>query len=118
MPAKKPKTINPDNLRICGGTCGRMTRSSRYTVKDFPGTISRQTASLCTSCYMAEKKEAKTPEQLAAEEAEKEAKKQEGYAAAEKANAQFLAERRARQTARLARQARLTGHLGQRAVYA
>lgn len=117
MPAKKP-TPDPSNLRVCGGTCGRMTRSSRYTVKDFPGTISRQTASLCTSCYVAERNAAKTPEELAAEKAEKLAKKQEGYDAAEKAHAQFLADRRRRQTERLARQARLTGHLGQRAVYA
>lgn len=104
------------NVKPCAGTCGRMTRSTRYTAEQLPNTVTRITADLCAACKRDADKAAKTPEELAAEEAERLQRKEEGYEAARKAAAAFSAQRAARQRARQARDARLNGAVGGRMV--
>jgi hypothetical protein len=43
-------TAAPDSVRPCAGTCGRLTRSSKKRISDYPGTISRYKYDMCNPC--------------------------------------------------------------------
>lgn len=45
------------NIRPCGGTCGRDTRSSKVPKHLFPETVLRNSATHCTTCLRDEKDE-------------------------------------------------------------
>lgn len=47
MPAQPYTT----QVRKCEGPCGRLTRNTKMSKKDFPDTVTRATATLCTSCH-------------------------------------------------------------------
>lgn len=37
-------------VKLCGGTCGRMTRNTKMLAKDYPGTVVRFNATHCHTC--------------------------------------------------------------------
>lgn len=45
-------------IRVCGGTCGRDTRSTKVPKHLFPDTVTRTNATHCTSCQRDDKEEA------------------------------------------------------------
>lgn len=44
------KSTVEEMIKPCGGTCGRMTRPSRWPAEKFPDTVVRATGSLCHKC--------------------------------------------------------------------
>jgi hypothetical protein len=102
---------DPDRLRPCKGTCGRMTRNTKMLARDFPDSVVRVNADYCAACqkdiaiangtYKAPPSEAKSEEIKARTEAER-------IAAAFRARETLERQRRERQAragrAHLARQ--------------
>lgn len=98
-----PKSDNP--IRKCEGTCGRMTRSTKFSKEKYPDTVTRVTATHCQACHRALVNEGKVEviPREAARDARKEALAAERQAAAHRAREAIERERLNRQMRRLAR---------------
>lgn len=101
------KDQRQDQLRPCQG-CGRMTRNTRMSIKDYPNTVTRQTAEHCTKCARTERRNQRSEEELAQLEAEKQARREAGYAAARRDHDAFLRQRNARIANRQQHQRRIS----------
>jgi hypothetical protein len=84
-------------VRVCEGGCGRLTRNTKMSKADYPDTVTRATATHCTSCQRVKLiAEGKPVPKTGPSEEQKEARRQAGYAAAERARTLFEQDRLAR----------------------
>lgn len=88
--------VRDDQLRICAGECGRMTRNAKTSAAQYPGTVSRFSGDYCQKDWRALPENAPDPEVVAARERARQEKLNAGYEAAFAAREQFEAQRRAR----------------------
>jgi hypothetical protein len=98
-----PKSENP--IRMCEGTCGRMTRNTKMSKAQYPDTVTRVTATHCQACNRAlvDTGDADLPAKEAAREARKLALQEERQAAAHRARQAIEVERAARARRRIPR---------------
>lgn len=97
---------DPNRLRPCKGTCGRMTRNTKMPLAQFPDTVTRCNADYCTACQKAIEIANGTyvaPKSEAVPDAVKEKIAAERLAAAEKARVTLLEQRARRARASVRR---------------
>lgn len=92
-------TSDPNPVRLCEGTCGRMTRSSKAFKADHPDTVVRRTVSHCNTCWQEIPGNEPDPVDTAAREARTVALQAERVAAAHKVRETMERMRKERQAA-------------------
>ena len=96
MPPFEPRK---DRIRKCEGPCGRMTRPPKTSPGKYPDSVCRYNGTHCSTCWkgvLRERGELVPARKPPVPDAEREAQKEAGYAAAFAAEAKFRADRAAR----------------------